>query len=66
MTPYGVDFDLYVKKDVPPTVSSYDQRAYTSSADERLQIVSATKGLHYILVRSYRGKGDFNLKVTLK
>jgi len=63
--PGGVDFDLYVKKDAPPTVSSYDQRAYTAGADETLQIVSATKGLYYILVRSYRGKGTFNLQVTL-
>ena len=63
--PGGVDFDLYVKKDAPPTTSSYDQRAYTSSSDETLQIISAAPGMHYILVRSYRGKGDFNLKVTL-
>lgn len=63
--PGGVDFDLYVKKDTPPTTNSYDQRAYTSSSDETLQIKPEAPGLHYILVRSYRGSGDFNLKVTL-
>lgn len=62
--PGGVDFDLYVKKDTPPTTNSYDQRAYTSSADETLQIKPEAPGLHYILVRSYRGSGDFNLKIT--
>ena len=62
--PNDVDFDLYVKKNEPPTTRVYDYRAYTSSSDESLAINSIAPGLYFILVRSYRGGGDFTLKVN--
>lgn len=64
--PGGVDFDLYVKKNAPPTTTSYDQRAYTSGSDETLRLTPDSSGRYYILVRSYRGSGEFSLRVTLE
>jgi subtilisin family serine protease len=64
--PAGVDFDLYIKRDAPPTTKDYDLRAYTSSADETLALSPQSPGLYYILVRSYEGAGNFTLKVELQ
>ena len=64
--PAGVDFDLYIKRDSPPTTKDYDLRAYTSSADEVLAVKPETPGFYYILVRSYEGAGNFTLKVELQ
>ncbi|MBL4631197.1 MAG: PPC domain-containing protein [Paraglaciecola sp.] len=61
--PGGIDFDLYVKAGSMPTVSIYDWRAYTSSADETLQVTPSVEGDHYIMVRSYQGAGNFRLLV---
>jgi len=63
--PGGIDFDLYVKRGTPPTTTDFDQRAWTSGPDETLRIEPDTPGLYYILVRSYRGSGNFTLKVEL-
>jgi len=64
--PDGIDFDLYVKRGTPPTISDFDQRAWTPGPDETLKIVPNTPGLYYILVRSHQGSGDFTLKVELE
>lgn len=64
--PGGVDFDLYVKKDAPPTTIDFDLRAWTASPDENLKVTPDAPGLYYILVRSYRGSGDFTLEVELE
>lgn len=61
--PGGIDFDLYVKKSMMPTVNSYDWRAYTASADETLQFTPDSPGDYFIMVRSYQGAGDFRLLV---
>jgi subtilisin family serine protease len=63
--PQGVDFDLYVRKGQPPTTEVYDQRGYTSSADEKVRIEPVSAGEYYIMVRAYRGSGGFTLKATL-
>ena len=64
--PNGVDFDLYIKKDAPPTTTDFDLRAWTASPDEALKVAPEAPGLYYILVRSYRGGGDFSLAVELE
>jgi subtilisin family serine protease len=61
----GVDFDIYVKKGAEPTITSYDARGYTSSADEKILIKPVAPGDYYVMVRSYRGAGDFTLKAVL-
>lgn len=63
--PRGVDFDIYVRKDMQPTTTEYDYRGYTSSADEKIRIEPAEPGEYYIMVRSYRGAGAFTLKATM-
>lgn len=62
--PENEDFDLYVKHGGAPTVDSYDARGYSPSANERVSL-PAQPGDYYIMVRSYHGSGDFQLKVEL-
>ncbi len=64
--PEDQDFDLYVKKDAIPTTEDYDARGYTGSASERVLLQPAEPGEYYIMVHSYRGSGDFELKVKLE
>lgn len=64
--PQGVDFDIYVKKGAMPTVTDYDYRGFTGSADEKIRIQPMEPGEYYVMIRSYRGSGDFSLKATLE
>ena len=61
----GADFDIYVRKDEAPTINEYDYRGYTNSADEKIMIHPVEPGDCYTMVRSYRGAGDFVIKVEL-
>ena len=61
--PDGEDFDLYVKYGSPPTTEDYDAIGYSNSANEKVVMHSAQPGDYYIMVRSYHGSGDFDLKV---
>lgn len=63
--PRNADFDLYVKRDDPPTLNDFDLRAWTTSADESLSVSPATPGAYHILVHSYAGQGAFELSVRL-
>jgi len=60
--PVNSDFDVYLKKDAVPTISNYDVRGFTNSSNENIEIDSQP-GDYYIMVRSYRGSGDFKIKV---
>ena len=66
--PGGVDFDLYVRRDVPPTTDAdgYDARSYSPGPDETLDFEPSSPGLYYIMARSYSGAGDFRLRVKPK
>lgn len=63
--PSGVDFDLYVRRGMKPTLAEYDARAYTTSPDERLSVRPSEPGEYYVMVHSYRGAGDFTLKASV-
>lgn len=63
--PQGVDFDIYVRKDAAPTLEAFDYRGYTNSASEKIMIHPVEPGDYYVMVRSYRGAGDFTIKVDL-
>lgn len=63
--PQGDDFDLYVKHGSPPTIEDYDLVGYSMSANEKVVIDSPESGDCYLMVRSYRGAGDFSLRVDL-
>lgn len=64
--PSGEDFDLYVKKGAPPTVDDYDVRGYTNSPNETVSVDASESGDYYIMVRSYRGAGDYQLRVAME
>jgi len=61
--PEGADFDLYLKKGAPPTTQDYDKRAYTVKPDEIIAYLIEEPGDYYVMVKSYRGAGDFKLTV---
>jgi glycosyltransferase A (GT-A) superfamily protein (DUF2064 family) len=63
--PEGEDFDLYVRRDAPPTTEQYDVVGFTSSANEDVVITPVEAGEYYVMVRSYRGSGEFDLSVSL-
>ena len=63
--PEGEDFDLYLKRGSEPTVSDYDLRGYTNSANENVVFHPVQPGDYYIMVRSFQGSGDFEVKVEL-
>lgn len=63
--PEGADYDLYVKKGAAPTREDYDARGYTSRPDESVVLPITGPGEYYVMVRSYRGSGDFRLKTRL-
>ncbi|HJH27917.1 MAG TPA: hypothetical protein C5S37_14415 [Methanophagales archaeon] len=55
--PDSSDFDLYVKWNFPPTTSSYDDRGFTSDAQEIAHYKG--KGTFYWMVRSWSGSGEY-------
>lgn len=61
--PEGVDFDLYVRMDLPPTATQYDRRSTDLGPEEIISFSNATEGIYYILVKSYRGSGPFRVEV---
>jgi subtilisin family serine protease len=64
--PEGEDFDLYLKRGSVPTTEDYDARGVTGSANEKVVLQSAEPGEYYILVKSYRGAGNFKVKVEVE
>jgi len=63
--PPDADFDLYIKRGAQPTPNDFDLRAWTSSADETLLVTPPSPGTYHILVYSYRGEGNYELRVKL-
>lgn len=59
------DFDLYVKKGSMPTEDDYDVQGITNEAHENIVFQPAEPGVYYIMVKSYKGAGDFDLQVSL-
>lgn len=53
-TEAAADVDLYVKMNMVPTVSVYDQRGYTDSGNETLTILPGANGVLHIAVHGYR------------
>jgi hypothetical protein len=56
------DIDLYLRQNTPPTTSAYDQRANSSSGNERLIHTAATHGTLHIGVFGHSA-GEFVLTV---
>lgn len=64
--PRDKDFDLYIKHKKEPTLTDFDDRGYSGTASEEVSINKAKSGDYYIMVRSYRGSGEYRLKVELE
>lgn len=60
------DFDIYVKKDDYPTKNNFDYRGINEHSNEEIIIEQPEEGDYYIMVESFKGKGDFKLKVSLE
>jgi subtilisin family serine protease len=63
--PEGEDFDLYVKRGSAPTTDDFDGRGFSGTSNENVEIAGVEQGDYYIMVRSYRGAGDYSLLVDL-
>jgi hypothetical protein len=61
--PDQVDFDVYVRRNLAPTPGEWDFSALTIAADERLSLPPAGGDTYFVMVRSFRGAGNFNLRV---
>jgi len=53
-TEAAADVDLYIKMNLVPTVTTYDQRGYTDSGNETLTVVPGANGILHIAVHGYR------------
>jgi len=62
----GADFDLYLKQGSVPTTQDCDEKSASSLSTEKVVIQPIQFGDYYIMVRSYRGSGDFEVKVELE
>jgi hypothetical protein len=62
----GQDFDLDDKHGAAPTTEDYEAIGHLASAGEEGLMPAASPGGDFIRVRSYRGSGDFDLKVDLE
>ena len=47
------DLDLYVKFGSAPTTSSYDQRGYTASGNETIEVTPSASGTLHVAVHGY-------------
>ncbi len=57
------DVDMYVKKDVKPTTTSYDCRPYKSGNNESCSGTNLS-GTYHIMLNAYRAYSGVTLKVT--
>lgn len=57
------DFDVYLKHGSAPTTEDYDLIGYSPTSSESLTISPLEPGAYYVMVRSYRGEGEFRLTV---
>lgn len=48
------DVDLYVSLEVPPTLTTYDQRGFTGSGNEALELTASSNGTLYVGVHGYQ------------
>ena len=58
------NFDIYVKRGGIPRWNDYDGRGITPNSSE-IVVLQPKSGDYYIMVRSQKGSGGYNLKITL-
>ena len=62
--PVGVDFDLYLRAGSPPTRRVFDARGFSALPNEEVAL-DVTGGTVFILVDSWRGSGDYELRIQV-
>ncbi len=63
--PDNSDFDLYIKQGSEPTINDFDARGYSPSANEKVVLHPVSPGDYYVMVRSFSGSGEFEVKLKL-
>ena len=63
--PQNADFDIYLKRDSLPTVSDSDLQGITTSSNEIITVNDFQPGEYFVMVRSFRGAGDFKIKAEM-
>jgi subtilisin family serine protease len=64
--PPDVDFDVYIKHGLEPTLDVWDGRGYTPEADEKVIVIPTKAGDYYIMVHSFKGSGSYTLLATIQ
>lgn len=59
--PFDVDFNLYIRHELEPTLDKWDYRGCAGSAKEKITIDPSKAGDYYIMVYSYEGSGLYTL-----
>jgi hypothetical protein len=62
----GVDFDVYVRHDLPAFDGAADWAGTSSDASETIRISDPAPGLYFIRVQRASGDGSFDLAATLQ
>ncbi len=64
----GHDFDLYLRRgSVPePKNRNYDKSSVKEGSDEVIELPNPHIGNYFIMVKSYKGSGGYNLEATLE
>lgn len=62
----NTNFDLYLKKNQPPTPTDYDHRATSLDANEQIDLNAAEAGDYYVLIQAVQGEGRFELRVSIE
>ncbi len=62
--PVTADFDIYVKRGVKPTTSSFDAKGTGFTATEAVVLNSPAPGWYYVMIRAVSGSGGYTVQVT--
>lgn len=63
--PLAADFDLYLRRGLPPSRSQFDGRGFSSSSSEKVRL-NVSGGTVFVLVDSWRGKGDYTIEIEMR
>lgn len=64
--PNKSDFDVYLKKDSMASLEESDLEGLSLSSNEKILVKKIVPGEYYIMIHSYKGSGDYKLKVEFK
>lgn len=63
--PLNADFDLYLRRGLPPNRSQFDARGFTSSSREKVRL-TVSGGSVFVMVDSWRGAGDYTVEIEIQ